>query len=392
MIKEIKLKRLKSFEDPRSMLFGRVNLLTGKNGRGKSTVLQSLLLLSQSFDAERGIDHLNLNGRFVNLGTFNDVLRRNSGDTFEINFKTDDEVDNDIHCEFGMDEHDASRASLRELKVDGNSKMETVTSSELLMTEEGETILAEDGAPLLLGQEHKTVGATSDVMGLRQLIEMAFISADRIGGVNSARSSGWQQQMGTGVHGEYVMNMLESASKEQKDEINDWLRKVLEGGRVRTETNSANDEILMYIDPAGTDEGFRPSNVGFGYSYILSILVAMVMAQNGTKIMIENPEAHLHPSAQANLVTTIIQIAVAKDMQVFIESHSDHVLHGLQLAVMTKAIEADDLSVLFFDFEKNMANKTVFRQLAIKPDGHIVCPPDGFFDQAEQDLSMLVGI
>ena len=392
MIREVGLKRLKSFDDSDSMKLAKVNLLTGKYGRGKSTVLQSLLLLSQSFYSEKGIDHLNLNGRLVNLGTFDDVLRRDSSGTFEINLKTDDELDCDIHCEFERNEHDSRTASLRELEVDGNSKMETVTSSELLMTEDGGMVLAEDGAPLLLEQYDKTVGTTSDVMGLRQLLDVVFISADREGGVNSVRSSGWQRQMGVGIHGEYVMNMLESASQEQKDEVNMWLRKVLEGGSVRTETNPANDEILMYIDPAGTENGFKPSNVGFGYSYILSILVAMVMAKNGTKVMVENPEAHLHPSAQAKLVRTIVQIAKAKNMQVFIESHSDHVLHGLQLAVMNKTMEANDLSVLFFDFEENTPNKTDICQLTIKPNGHIVCPPGGFFDQAEQDLSSLIGL
>ena len=106
----------------------------------------------------------------------------------------------------------------------------------------------------------------------------------------------------------------------------------------------------------------------------------------------ENPEAHLHPAAQARLVKVMVEIAKEKDMQVFIESHSDHVLHGLQLAVMGGSISHDELSVLFFDFDNMEPNLTVVYQLEVTSNGHIRKPPYGFFDQAEQDLSLLIGL
>lgn len=393
MIKEIELKRLKSFKDSGKLCFSSINLLTGKNGRGKSTVLQSLLLLAQSFDAEKGIDRLVLNGQFVRLGTFDDVIRRGSGiQIFSIAYKTDDDVDNAIICEFEKDKDDLRSAAFHELTINGNSKMETV-SSEILTTENGEWITAEDRAPLLLESGQRTVGTTSDVMGFRQLINIIFISADREGGKDSVKTNRpWNRQMGVGIHGEYVMNMLEVSTQEERDAINKWLSIVLDGGYVRTEANPDNEEIAMYIDPAGSDKGFKPSNVGFGYSYILSILTAMLMARKGAKMIVENPEAHLHPAAQARLVKVMVEIAKEKDMQVFIESHSDHVLHGLQLAVMGGSISHNELSVLFFDFDNIEPNLTVVYQLEVTSNGHIRKPPYGFFDQAEQDLSILIGL
>ena len=393
MIKEIELKRLKSFKDSGKLCFSSINLLTGKNGRGKSTVLQSMLLLAQSFDAEKGVDRLVLNGQFVRLGTFDDVIRRGSGiQNFSIAYKTDDDVDNAIICEFEKDKDDLRSAAFHELTINGNSKMETV-SSEILTTENGEWITAEDGAPLLLESGERTVGTTSDVMGFRQLMNIIFISADREGGKDCVKTNRpWNRQMGVGIHGEYVMNMLEVSTQEERDAINKWLSIVLDGGYVRTEANPDNEEISMYIDPAGSDKGFKPSNVGFGYSYILSILTAMLMARKGAKMIVENPEAHLHPAAQARLVKVMVEIAKEKDMQVFIESHSDHVLHGLQLAVMGGSISHDELSVLFFDFDNMEPNLTVVYQLEVTSNGHIRKPPYGFFDQAEQDLSLLIGL
>lgn len=393
MIKEIELKRLKSFEDSGKLRFSRINLLTGKNGRGKSTILQSMLLLAQSFDAEKGVDRLVLNGQFVKLGTFDDFIRRGSDiQIVSIAYKTDDDVDNAIICEFEKDRDDLRSAAFHELIINGNSKMETVSSG-ILATENGEWITAEDGAPLLLESRERTVGTTSDIMGFRQLMNIIFISADREGGKDSVKTDRyWNRQMGVGIHGEYVMNMLEVSTQEERDAINKWLSVVLDGGYVKTEANPDNEEISMYIDPAGSDKGFKPSNVGFGYSYILSILTAMLMARKGAKLMVENPEAHLHPAAQARLVKAMIEIAKEKDMQVFIESHSDHVLHGLQLAVMGGSISHDELSVLFFNFDNKEPNLSVVHQLEVTPNGHIRKPPYGFFDQAEQDLSILIGL
>ena len=397
MIKELEIKHLKSFEDSGKLIFSQITLLTGKNGRGKSTVLQSLLLLAQSFDAEKGIDHLELNGRFVNLGTYDDLLRRGTdANVFEIGFATDDEVENDIKCVFCKDIKNTYVAQFEEMNVNEKSKMEIVASSDYLLDgnfnfETAETNTALES--LAKGDNHKTIGSTSDIMGLRQFLNMYFVSANREGGVDSVKADiSWNKSMGIGVHGEYVLNMLDVASDEQKREIEELLRQVLDGGAITTEKDSNRNEIALYIDPSGVSKGFKPSNVGFGYSYILSILITIVMARIGAKILIENPEAHLHPTAQACLMEVIISVAKKKNLQVFIESHSDHVLHGLQLAVMSEKIDATDLSVLFFDFEDDNNNLSVVNQLEVLPNGHIRRPPEGFFDQAEHDLGMLIGL
>ena len=146
MIKNIRLKHFKSFEDSSVLGLSRVNLFAGKNGRGKSSVIQSLLLLAQSFDKDRGISGLDLNGPFVSLGSFDDLNRRDGkSSSFSISFKTDDEIDNDIFCEFIKDPTDSRKAKVKELTVDGVSKMETVASTNVISAEDGTPILLENG-------------------------------------------------------------------------------------------------------------------------------------------------------------------------------------------------------------------------------------------------------
>lgn len=101
MIASLSLKNFKCFQNLESINLGRINLFTGSNGRGKSTFLQSLLLLAQSMDSEKRLNHIELNGRFIELGTFDDVRCRysKSGDPTII-FTTDDEEENNLTITF----------------------------------------------------------------------------------------------------------------------------------------------------------------------------------------------------------------------------------------------------------------------------------------------------
>ena len=73
MITEITLENFKCYKKLDTIQLAKVNLLAGSNGRGKSSLLQALLLLAQSLDSEKSLNHLEMNGRFVELGTFADV-------------------------------------------------------------------------------------------------------------------------------------------------------------------------------------------------------------------------------------------------------------------------------------------------------------------------------
>jgi predicted ATPase len=394
MITSLRISNLKSFEDSGDLRFSRVNLLTGLNGRGKSTVIQTLLLIAQSYDTEKGIGRISLKGKFIDLGTYDDVLRRGAEPgEIGIDITTDDEADSKICFILARDENDQKYAVISDLLVDEKSRMESVSSQGFVVADSGAQVVSDKDIPVVADNVEKVLGSTSDVLGLRQLRNVCFISADREGGVNIKKNdTEWNPRLGVGIHGQYVMNMLEVATPEQKQEINQWYREILDGGYVKTHEDKERHEIAMYIDPAGTEQGFKPSNVGFGYSYILTILVAIVMADEGSKMFIENPEAHLHPSAQANLIAAIVEIAKKKNLQVFIESHSDHVVHGLQLSVKKNIIDHSELSVLFFSFDEDIPNLSQVCQMGITEDGHIENPPSGFFDQAEQDLSTLIGL
>jgi predicted ATPase len=145
--------------------------------------------------------------------------------------------------------------------------------------------------------------------------------------------------------------------------------------------------LTFAISPDGTFNYYKPTNVGYGYSYVLPIIVAGLVAKPGEILIVENPEAHLHPFAQSILAKFLTLVSL-KDVQVIVESHSEHILNGLRLAVNTKLIKNEQLSVLYFDREY----ERYFEKINIDDNGGIDNWPPDFFDQATNDLNQLLGI
>ena len=95
-----------------------------------------------------------------------------------------------------------------------------------------------------------------------------------------------------------------------KTKLTEYLSHIMGGAFVNVD--SVNDEyISLLLDSPDSSEGYKPIHVGFGYSYVLPILITLLIAENGSKIFMENPEAHLHPGAQSRLMEVIIHIAKA---------------------------------------------------------------------------------
>ena len=115
------------------------------------------------------------------------------------------------------------------------------------------------------------------------------------------------------------------------------------------------------------------------------------MAPRNSFIIVENPEAHLHPSAQAKMMNELIEAALERDLQLIVETHSDHVLNTALRAVNEQRLSVDDLEVLFFSNDGNGedASESKVRNLEVNQLGHIINPPKKFFEQYSIDLRAL---
>lgn len=118
-------------------------------------------------------------------------------------------------------------------------------------------------------------------------------------------------------------------------------------------------------------------------------MIAILSANKDAIIIVENPEAHIHPKGQAVLMA-LISKAVTNGVQVIIESHSDHIINGALVAVNKKIITRDSLSIYYFEREEH-GHTALSYQLLVSDTGRISHPPKGFFDQIDIDYSTLSG-
>ncbi len=115
-------------------------------------------------------------------------------------------------------------------------------------------------------------------------------------------------------------------------------------------------------------------------------MVSGLIADPGDMLIVENPEAHLVPSAQSRIANFLARVS-RTGVQVFIESHSEHILNGLRIAVKEKVSGHKETNIIFFEGDKAYS----VRKIPVTEEGKIINWPDGFFDQVEKDFERLHG-
>lgn len=206
---------------------------------------------------------------------------------------------------------------------------------------------------------------------------------------------------GNGENTGYVIHKMDRVDKIRKEyEINEEMRKA------KVKRFSANCEYwlqhiipeiefqhhvdyklnLATIEYRNKGELYLPTATGFGISYVLPIivqgLVSTTQAERDSVLIVENPEAHLHPYSQSN-VGKFLALVASYGAQVIIETHSEHIINGcrLQLAYMQ---DTDKMKIVFFDQDA----KTTY--INVEGNGELEHWPEGFFDQTKKDLRELL--
>lgn len=376
MITKIGFEKFKCFSSHQEVDCKHVTLLTGCNGRGKSSVFQSLLLVAQSFQSGKNLNYLCLNGRFTHLGTFADVLNRDAQNskTFTIFIETDDkeEVAYEIECRKDV-------------------------SSDRLVGFEHFVVTRKDGSKTdLIGAlsgndttEDAAIGLTTPAgLGLSgQLRNVYFVSAERQGPTSYFSKRDDINLDPVGSHGEFSINTLYEKKDVIKSRLVEYLSHIMGGAFVSVD--SVNDEyISLLLDSIDSSEGYKPINVGFGYSYVLPILITLLIAESGSKIFIENPEAHLHPGAQSRLMEVIIALAKEKDLQLFIETHSDHVINASRIAVKQGKIEHESVGIVHIGRDRD--NKPEVLPICMDERGNLTEYPNDFMDEWGNQMMQLL--
>jgi predicted ATPase len=175
--------------------------------------------------------------------------------------------------------------------------------------------------------------------------------------------------------------------------IEAWMGEFSPGIRIEASMDPDSDAaVLRYRFEAkrGVSNSFRPTNVGFGISYTLPVVVALLASKPGDLLLLEGPEAHLHPRGQSKLGELMARVASA-GVQIIAETHSDHIVNGVRVAVHNGIIPAPDARFLYFQWDPTKEDgATAVETLMMDDDGRIERWPEGFFDEMDKSLEALL--
>lgn len=165
----------------------------------------------------------------------------------------------------------------------------------------------------------------------------------------------------------------------------EWLNVIIPDTKIRYSVDVEKNITTVMLQNQG--EFHLPIATGFGITYVLPIIVQALAASmiKNSVLIVENPEAHLHPLSQSRL-GKFLALAAVNGVQVVLETHSEHIVDGCRIQI-AKEKQFENMKILFFEKRDNMS---ICKNINIQDDGELEEWPEGFFDQKRADLRELL--
>lgn len=335
-----------------------MTVLVGANGSGKSSIIQALLLLRKSI-REKNHSLLSVTDFFKqNLGSYEDIVYLNDPTQF-INISW-------------ADESTASKCSVR-LAQPVN---ETLFAAEVIKSKRSHCQLTKD--------------------------EFHYIAADRQGSsiVQPMRYSDYST---VGEHGQFTAQILADKFKKKiipermlngaennspflLDQANLYLNEIFPGVKVDAVSNETMQSAQIVVKNSFYSRFGLSTNIGIGISYVLPIIVSGLIAAPGSMMIVENPEAHLHPKAQS-LIGKFLSMVADTGTRVIVETHSDHLINGIQIYAVT---HPEFIPRVTINNVRIKGQQAKIDCINLSENGDYSDWPEGFMDQNRKDLYELM--
>ncbi len=372
MIDSMRIKNFKCFLDQEIPL-RRLTVLAGANGGGKSTVIQSILLMRQTIDRlkhqtikEGDPVKIKLNEDYnLNLGNSKDVACvRTDSDVIELVVAFDDRT-LPFQYTASKKEPELFIYSVPDRRL--RQAFDSGDAIRSLLSDSFHYLVAERVGPRDVQFISDHVWATAGYAGEYTGYAM-YKSADRK--VDKLKC---------------IYNDVIGKNDLFKKQVEAWMDLILPGIEILPEIfDSTNSARVGLRRNASETDYLKPPNMGFGITYVLPIVVSGLIAGKNSTMIVENPEAHLHPMGQSKIGQFLAQMANA-GIQVIIETHSEHIINGIRLAILKNHINHADVIINFFNQERKSPSPGV-ESITVNEQAELSNWPRGFLDQEEIDL------
>lgn len=449
MLTHLRLRGFKSWSDTGNIRLGQITGLFGANSSGKTSLIQALLLLKQTADSsDRNLTlHLGDEGTLVNLGDYSSLIHAHDLDnTLEISLGWQLAYPMTARDQRGKRLTSTSRAIAFKARfapdITHGQPTPIVDTMEYILGEGNRT-------PTNLGMRRNPRDMTYDLFHSQEVVirqqmrnqdrpfkpirfygfpsqvrasygygdlasdcalELEYLLDDLryLGPLRAhpRRQYAWygEQPLDTGRAGELAVHAILAAMERTMEwnqtamlpgfdtdsllehQVAHWLQKLGLVHSFRVERLVAERpyfEVKVQKAPKGPE--VLLADVGFGVSQILPALVLCFYAPEGSTIILEQPEIHLHPSVQAGLADALIDAVKRRNIQVIVESHSEHLLRRLQRRVAEADVISEKDVALYFC--ANEGQESTIAELDLDTYGNIRNWPEGFFGDEFEEIT-----
>ncbi|WP_291993206.1 DUF3696 domain-containing protein [Candidatus Accumulibacter sp. ACC003] len=408
MITRLRLSNFKAWKDTGDVTLRPVTMLLGTNSSGKSTLIQSLLLLKQTVQSPDRTVHLNLGGDEINdlfdFGGFEDVLHQSTEvpRQFSIAFDFRRHGDGRIQsgsfdCNYGQTSSGSVAIQALTLRTDGR-KFKAVRREKGAFS----IFVDEEVQPRFKGRNYapeRSVAFSAEAVAMLEkdgpIVEDLSLTIRReLEGISylgplrrkPERDYPWNKTKpgDVGSDGKGAIDALLASALLKGDEQNRvvngvsyWLTRMKVADRLEVRQHGRSNRYELIVHRHGIACNLR--DIGIGISQVLPVLVISYFAPQGSTIILEEPEIHLHPLAQSILAELFVTISRERNVQFVVETHSEHLFRRMQTLIAKQATSTQDAAMYFIDHDSKAAE---LRELALDEFGRVKNWPPGFFGDA----------
>ncbi len=374
-----------------------VTVLIGPNGTGKSGVLQALLLLKQSKDANQ---YLDLDGDLVRFipedfmfhgldPALNDVKLSLSG-YWPINSEgVEDQVEFETHLSFSGNavlRNREGRTKFRvsgwecELLFDNRSTLRQINTPRGSIAYEGADGINRFNIRSISGVEkdfrpfwERISEVPSDTISNMKIVPAARALSRGLYQLGAELSMGISSADGLGKQEEDIATTL-GYSRREVEKVSNLMKRVT-GVGFRTDTVPPQSVMLLSESPAGEVSLVAE---GFGTNTLVPLLFELVRSVPGATLLVEEPEVHLHPKGQADLASVLVEEAKTADKQVIMTTHSEHIVGRLLTLVAENKLSPNEVAI--FSFEKDKDGVCSANEIEVTDQGQVKGGLKSFFE------------